>query len=503
MPEKASGRIKTGIVKERQKNGDIYVFERQTRYDPEKRYNVTVSKVLLGKIPSGETEMVETRYKKGSRLKSQLMDIVCIVSDKSGITGEVLSAFGEDQTTARQILTLAWYYFVTGEEDWSGIHDWFLCHEGRLPWAGSPLTEEMCGSILEELGKSTEIRESFFSQRMKTLGDADLLALDLKAMETNQHLYRGLEIYSLTSRQPVFCGKVPADTFPEEAAKYPKVEVVAESGPSAEDTMLSLTRKGIPFVLEVPREADRVSALIKKNRDRLMRSTKILFADPDYSGMTETLGLKESRVHVHLYYSVFRNTLEDGKFRERFSEVRTRLQNGEPLDAQDQRFADSYMTIRYRDGYIANISINYDGYDRENVLYGFLVLASDREKDKERAMEKYKIRERAAGSFNKPGKWDENTLDGEIFVRFLSRCMQESFLTMINYQINTLGMLNGDARHDTREQLQLERQLKSWLLETSPRDILKHFQEIEQDPLEESPRDELFIRKLGILQAGK
>ena len=39
MPAKPSGEIKTKIVHQPQKNGDIYVLERQTIYDPEKKYN--------------------------------------------------------------------------------------------------------------------------------------------------------------------------------------------------------------------------------------------------------------------------------------------------------------------------------------------------------------------------------------------------------------------------------------------------------------------------------
>ena len=39
MPAKASCEIKTRTVRQPQKNGDIYVIERQTQYDPVKKYN--------------------------------------------------------------------------------------------------------------------------------------------------------------------------------------------------------------------------------------------------------------------------------------------------------------------------------------------------------------------------------------------------------------------------------------------------------------------------------
>ena len=64
MPRKASGAINVGIIRERQKNGDIYIYERKTKYDPNKKYSDTISKVLIGKIVNGTDEIVDTRPKR-------------------------------------------------------------------------------------------------------------------------------------------------------------------------------------------------------------------------------------------------------------------------------------------------------------------------------------------------------------------------------------------------------------------------------------------------------
>ena len=54
MPKKSSCEIKTRTIHQPQKNGDIYVIERQTRYDPAKKYNVVISRygvvTLVGPI---------------------------------------------------------------------------------------------------------------------------------------------------------------------------------------------------------------------------------------------------------------------------------------------------------------------------------------------------------------------------------------------------------------------------------------------------------------------
>lgn len=64
MPAKPSGKIKTSIIRQTQKNGDIYILERQTIYDPEKRYNKVLSTKLISKIPKGSEIPVPTRPKR-------------------------------------------------------------------------------------------------------------------------------------------------------------------------------------------------------------------------------------------------------------------------------------------------------------------------------------------------------------------------------------------------------------------------------------------------------
>jgi hypothetical protein len=64
MPAKASGKIKTSIIRQTQKNGDIYILERQTIYDPEKKYNKVLSTKLISKIPKGSEIPVPTRPKR-------------------------------------------------------------------------------------------------------------------------------------------------------------------------------------------------------------------------------------------------------------------------------------------------------------------------------------------------------------------------------------------------------------------------------------------------------
>ena len=64
MPAKASGEIKTRVVRQIQKNGDIYVIERQTIYDPDRKYNKVLSGRIVSKIPKGGDVPIPTRPKR-------------------------------------------------------------------------------------------------------------------------------------------------------------------------------------------------------------------------------------------------------------------------------------------------------------------------------------------------------------------------------------------------------------------------------------------------------
>ena len=51
MSRAPSGKILKYTYKKVQKNGDIYVFERETRYDPGKKYNVVLTSACSTRSP--------------------------------------------------------------------------------------------------------------------------------------------------------------------------------------------------------------------------------------------------------------------------------------------------------------------------------------------------------------------------------------------------------------------------------------------------------------------
>lgn len=114
MPRKASGQPKTKQVRRLQDNGDIYVYEVITLYNPKKRYNEHVSSKLLGKIPKGGDAIVPTRPKKSrkqaavasaTRKTVGAMDILEWIGRESGIDDDLYHS--TDQGIAQKIISIA------------------------------------------------------------------------------------------------------------------------------------------------------------------------------------------------------------------------------------------------------------------------------------------------------------------------------------------------------------------------------------------------------------
>jgi hypothetical protein len=133
MPAKPSGEIRTRIIRNKQKNGDIYILERTTIYDTEKKRNKVLSTKLLSKIPKGSDMVVPTRPKRppsdnvpmtseklsASRKHIGMMDIINHIGAVSGIDAAIYG--NADRGTAQKIISLARYLLATNGQSLPGI----------------------------------------------------------------------------------------------------------------------------------------------------------------------------------------------------------------------------------------------------------------------------------------------------------------------------------------------------------------------------------------------
>ncbi len=583
MPRKSSGTEKTGIIREKQKNGDIYIYERKTKYDPIKQYNITISKTLVGKILSGTSEVINTRPKRKNvnaephhspgvlpavKQHVGMLDIVNHVSCKSCVTAEVEKATSGHRGLAQKILTLAWYAFASDGETWPGITSWSTKYAGLLPYRDAPISQDMYHELFAYLGSNEAIKQSIFRHRVSMMGNGELLALDSTTVATGsenlgvgrkgvhkdklvKNIYKVVEIYSVTSRQPVAYARIPGNIADGstvknalkqlEALDIPRVEIVADSGYAAEANMLHMIRSGFPFIMHVPSDTKWIQPLIEEYHEELIYSGEIIHCDPKFSGVTtmqmhdfpferqrasRKSGLSKGdeevltrRVYVHIYFSSCKKAEEDIRFRKQFDAVRADMLSGAYLEQEDQKFADQYMVVHRWGSRVKDVEINKKAYEKRSRYNGFLVLVAAKEKDTNMALEKYRAREYVEEDFknskshiggNHPRVWNDDTLDGQMLVQFLAQSMHESFASMIRNLTETLAIPNGDVEHDKTEVLKEEKNLKNWLRKTSLHNILTWFDATEmvrvyggkpqQWRTENTKRDRLFVQRLGIKQ---
>ena len=109
MSRKASGNPKVKRVERLQSNGDIYIYEVTTRYNPEKRYNEHVSSKLLGKkSPDG---------------------------------------------------SIARFWMANPDKPIRRIEEWQISH--TLPYREG-LSEDTCYSLMKDLGQDISVSQKYF-----------------------------------------------------------------------------------------------------------------------------------------------------------------------------------------------------------------------------------------------------------------------------------------------------------------------------------------------------
>lgn len=287
MPAKASEEIKTRTVHQTQKNGDIYVIERQTQYDSEKKYNVVLSSRIIGKIPKGGKTVVLTRQKRrreekvsdspvpapaisATRRKIGMMDIIDYIGKSSGIDDAVYNS--TDQGTAQKILSLSRYLLATNGQSFPGITAWQYTHP--LPYEYG-LSEDVYHGLFEQVGRSESLMQSFFASRLNGTDGTALLAYDSTTVSTCSgqipearygfnKVHDGLEtvkllsLYSIDTRQPVAFTKQPGNQ-PDvitienalkqlQALGITRAEIVTDNGYHSEKSLAEMLHAHFEFI---------------------------------------------------------------------------------------------------------------------------------------------------------------------------------------------------------------------------------------------------------------
>lgn len=452
MPAKPSGEIKTSTIHQTQKNGDIYVLERRTIYDPEKKYNRVLSTKLIAKIPKGEKDPVPTRSKRNKKAKSDqnpeivsasrkhvgMMDIIDHIGKVSGIDDAVYAS--TDLGTAQKIISLARYLLATNGQSLPGIQTWQFSHP--LPYEDG-ITEDIYHNLFVSVGLDENLQQKFFQKRCESLSAEDALAYDSSTISTyseNQNEARygfnkahdGLKtiklltLYSIDSRQPIAFTKQPGN-LPDVISVTNAIkqlsalganarEIITDNGYYSEQNLSELLQAGFDFITLAKTGIKWIRPEIDKQMEALDDFRTLCPYDHTTHGVTVLLkhdfkktrkyanhktgaekGSEEvfsRRIYLHIYFNQTRQSTDKIALESDLYELKSLLENGTPLGELSpaaQEKVHKYFVLK-KWGDKLTVTANNRAIQDANKYHGYFVLVSNKEKDPFECLRKYRKR---------------------------------------------------------------------------------------------------------------
>ena len=453
MPAKPSGEIKTSTIHQTQKNGDIYVLERKTQYDPEKKYNRVLSTKLIAKIPKGETIPVATRPKRNKNSKSDakneivtakrkhigMMDIIDYIGSVSGIDDAVYAS--TDIGTAQKIISLARYLLATNGQSLPGIQSWQYNHP--LPYEDG-ISEDVYHNLFVQIGLDETLQQHYFSKRCESLPKGDVLAYDSSTISTyseNQtdarygfnKAHDGLKtiklltLYSIESRQPIAFTKQPGN-LPDvisvtnaikqlSALGVNAAEIITDNGYYSESNFSELFQTGFDFITLAKTSIKWIKPEIDKQMEALDDFRSLCPYDHSTHGVSVRImhtfektrkyanhksgankGDTETftrRIYLNIYFNLSRQNADKAELEKDLYELKTLIESGTPIDELSpsaQEKARKFFTVKKWGNKITAVANNKA--IKEAIKYhGYFVLVSNKEKDPFECLRKYRKRE--------------------------------------------------------------------------------------------------------------
>lgn len=453
MPAKPSGKIKTSVIRQRQKNGDTYLLERQTIYDPAKKYNRVLSTKLIAKIPKGSETPVPTRPKRGKKKDSDqkttfvsakrmhvgMMDIIDHIGRISGIDDAIYAS--TDLGTAQKIISLARYLLATNGQSLPGIQTWQYNHP--LPYEDG-ITEDVYHNLFVQIGLDESLQQSFFKHRCELLSASDALAYDSSTISTyserqNEARYgfnkahdglktvKFLALYSIESRQPIAFTKQPGN-LPDvtsitnaikqlSALDVNATEIITDNGYYSESNFSELLQAGFNFITLAKTSIKWIKAEIDNQMEALDDFGSVCPFDHSTHGVSVMLmhefektrkyanhktGAEkgsiekfERRIYLNIYFNHSRQAADKEAFENDLYELKTMIEGGTPIDALSasaQEKVRKYFTINTRGSKIT-VSPKNKAIQEANKYHGYFVLITNKEKDPFECLRKYRKRE--------------------------------------------------------------------------------------------------------------
>ena len=496
-----------------------------------------------------------------SRKHTGMMDIINHIGSVSGIDDDLYAI--TDRPTAEKIISVARYIVGTDGQTFPGIEEWMLTHP--VPYA-YPITEDVYLNLFSDIGFDESLRQSFFKCRFDREPDLVLLVaydsstensvsknpearIGMNKDHNNKPALKVLVLYSLRTRRPLAFIKQPANV-PDvvsiqnalsqlKALEVKNVAIITDSGFTSDDNLGAILHSKNHSLTRIKIDRTWVKKEIDKHENELCLARNIMKCDINVKGITLKIkrhfsyihiykstmkSLKagdrdsfEKTVYLHIYRDTNRKEKEDRDFISLLLDIEELIHEGQPLSEHAEAIKDRYLIVSENDGEII-IERNNEAIDDACAYNGIFALVSDYFKDTNEALTLYRKREwiedycermkqGADGDTSRTGDADKSY--GRLFVQFIAMSYIEEFHELLRSINEKLGKPNGDPNHDTKDTLNKEKELKSWLKHRSLYRILKWFDAHDTTEVsnnikktrwntETVARDKLLIKLLGM-----
>lgn len=537
MGRPLAGKTHVGIRRETRSNGDVYVYERVTGYDPKTQKTKTLSTRLLGKILAGSTEMIPTRPKKkrsevieapvqAVRTHVGLQKILEWAGHESGIDADLQRSF--EIGDALKLSSIARYWVATDGDTLPRMESWQVMNP--LPY-GHPITQDVYGKLFASVGRNESGVQSYFQCRGQRVSSTGLnLALDTTTFSTyskNQIEARqgfnkdgdGLDtikllvLYSVENRQPVAFSKQPGN-IPDKISLANALRqldmldlaspvIVADNGFYSQDNMTHFAREHTKFLMLANSTDKWVRSEIDAAREELGHFRNVCPFDVDVSGVMRRrqhgfsivrkrtrgnfeAGETESftrRLYVHVFHKPEAAPIQERRLRESLFSLKKDLEDGvEEFRPAAQKQIDSYLTVK-RTAKGVKVDFKMDGIEEAKRYWGYFVLVSNEIKDPFDALKAYRSREKLEELFatykdsfdgRKPRTWYPENLYGRQFAQFVGLGYHCFLAKRILDVKKALSEIETEGK-TKEEELSLEAKLLAWLNQHSLIQILDWF----------------------------
>ena len=535
MPRPFTGKTHTGIRRVVRPNGDVYVYQRVTQYDPETRKTKTIKSTLLGIL---DPKTGKTRPTRGKSEKKEVVaaesartgttDILEWVGRQTGISEHLRNSFAEPQ--AQKIDTVARYLIATDGAPMPRIESWQISHP--TPYAPG-LSEDVYGDLFRDVGRNEDGRQKYFANRASVLSANPSIAFDSTTISTyssNQTEARQgfnkdgdglktiklLTLYSVADKQPIAFAKQPGNIPDIISIKntikqikcFPvnKPLVVTDNGFCSQNNLTEFAHNNMKFLTLIRTSVSWVREEIDAVREKLGMLDAVCPSDHTISGASRlrmhkmsivrqrtrggiTAGDSEEferRMYVHVFFNHDRVVKDEQNLIADLFELKKMVEDEIPLTESGQAKANKYLTCsRAGRGGKLKVSFNDKAFQEAKRYFGFFVLISNEVKNADEALQLYREREKIEEMFSvqknsldgrRPRVWYPDNLKGRMFCQFVA-LGYHSFLTK---SINELkARLGKVAEGKTEAEIDLESNLKRWLDSHSLIQILEWFDCVE------------------------